>query len=275
MEWIDAHSHIWTKDFEHYPLALGRQPDAVDPDFSAQRLLEICRPHGVGRVVLIQSAEYGFNNRYMTDMMKLYPGVFGGVAVLDMNRPVGDEMARLGNLGVRGFRIYGWRLGDEPETWLDADPFHEMFAVCSKTGQSVCCLLDPPALAALDRMCRRYPAASVVIDHMARIGVDGAIREADVDALCDLSRHAHVRVKISAFYALGAKKPPYLDLVPMIRRLYGAYGSRRLMWASDCPYQTQAHGYGDSIALVRDRCDFLSPDDREWILGRTAEQVFF
>jgi hypothetical protein len=29
------------------------------------------------------------------------------------------------------------------------------------------------------------------------------------------------------------------------------------------------------IWQVRDRLDFLSPDDREWMLFRTAEQILF
>ena len=47
------------------------------------------------------------------------------------------------------------------------------------------------------------------------------------------------------------------------------------MWESDCPFQVVAHKYTDSVELVRDRLDFLSPDDRDWLLFRTAEQALF
>ncbi len=120
---------------------------------------------------------------------------------------------------------------------------------------------------------------ATTLEHFqARGGVliDGAIREADLKNLCDLARHKRTHVKISAFYALGAKKAPYDDLAPMIRRLVDAYGVERLMWATDCPYQVQGeHEYAPSIALVRDRLDFLSAGDREWLLRKTAEKVFF
>jgi predicted TIM-barrel fold metal-dependent hydrolase len=62
----------------------------------------------------------------------------------------------------------------------------------------------------------------------------------------------------------------------MIQRLRDAFGAERLMWASDCPFQVQnGHTYANSIALIRDRLDFLSAADRAWILRRTAEKVFF
>src|SRR2546430_5378143 len=58
-----------------------------------------------------------------------------------------------------------------------------------------------------------------IIDHLCRIGVDGTIRDADVDALCGMARHKRVLVKIGAFYALGKKEAPYTDLGPLIERV--------------------------------------------------------
>ena len=65
-------------------------------------------------------------------------------------------------------------------------------------------------------------------------------------------------------------------MIPMIRRVVDAFGPQRLMWASDCPYQVQGnHDYDSSIALIRDRIDFLSDDDKQQMLRSTAERVFF
>ena len=48
------------------------------------------------------------------------------------------------------------------------------------------------------------------------------------------------------------------------------------MWASDCPYQlNDGNTYAAAIAFVRDRLAFLNAEDKDWILRRTAEQVFF
>jgi predicted TIM-barrel fold metal-dependent hydrolase len=274
--WIDAHVHVWTTNTSDYPLAAGFRRDQMEPaSFEPEVLLAQARPCGVRRIVLIQMSFYGFDNSYMLDMMKRFPGVFSSVAVIDDNeeaQPV-DEMRRLAKLGVRGFRIYPRNMS--VEHWLDARGMREMWKCGAQEGLAMCHLINPDALPAVDRMCEGFPDTPVVIDHFARVGVDGQIREADVDALCRLARHKNTAVKLSAFYALGRKEPPYLDLVPMIRRLLDAYGPQRLMWATDCPFQVVAQTYSQSIELVRDRCDFLSKEDREWILRRTAERVFF
>ncbi len=140
----------------------------------------------------------------------------------------------------------------------------------------MCLLINADDLPATDKMCERHPDTPVVIDHFARIGVDGEMRDTDIKALCRLARHKHTSVKISAYYALGQKKPPHDELIPMIRRLIDCFGPQRLMWASDSPYQIQGvNNYKASISLVRDRMDFLSKSDREWLLAKTAEKVFF
>lgn len=60
------------------------------------------------------------------------------------------------------------------------------------------------------------------------------------------------------------------------RQLLDAFGPKRLTWASDAPYQVQGENtYKASIALVRDRMDSLSKQDRERLLAKTAEVVFF
>ena len=82
-------------------------------------------------------------------------------------------------------------------------------------------------------------------------------------------------VKIGAFYAFGAKREPYTDLLPLIRRVVTAFGPERCMWESDCPYQVQKpHTYAASVALIRDHADFLSATDKEQILFRTAYGFF-
>ena len=90
-----------------------------------------------------------------------------------------------------------------------------------------------------------------------------------------MAHYPRVKVKVSAFYALGKKKPPHLDLAPLLERVYEAFGPRRLTWGSDCPFQVQSATYANSISLLRDRLDFFSTEDKEWILRRTAEETFF
>ncbi len=272
---IDAHVHVWTPDTKSYPLADGFKKEDMQPaSFTPDELFSNCRPNGVDRIVLIQMSFYRFDNSYMLDMMKKHKGVFSGVAVIDANRDPAKTMKALAKQGVRGFRIRPHDQG--PDQWLEGDGMKAMWKCGAEEGLAMCHLIDAKFLPSVDRMCRRNPKTPVVIDHFARIGIDGQVRKADLDNLCALAKHKTVSVKLSAYYALGKKKAPYKDLGPMIRRVLDAFGPERCMWASDGPFQVVGgHEYKPSIDLIKTGLDFLSDSDREWILRKTAERVFY
>lgn len=273
---IDAHVHVWTPDIAQYPLSSGFDVSQMKPaSFTPEELFVHTKANGVGRIVLIQMSYYRFDNRYMLDTMDRFPGVFSGVAIVDESAvdPAG-AMRELSAKGVRGFRI---NPGGTPlDAWIGSPGMAKMWETAADEGLAICPLIGPEALPAIGKMCERFPKTRVVIDHFARIGADGVIRDEQLESLARLADHAHVHVKTSAFYALGKKQPPYADLAPMIRRMRNAFGADRLMWASDCPYQVgPGHEYAAAIRLVREGLDFLSDQEKAAILHDTAERVFF
>ena len=275
-QWIDAHVHVWTPDTKKYPLAdTFKESDMAPASFTPEVLFAHCKPLGVARVVLIQMSFYQFDNQYMLDCMEKHPGVFAGVAIVDERKSdLVAMMKSLGAKGVRGFRLYADK--QKASSWITSNEIKKMWSRAADSGQSMCLLTNPDALPSVHTMCEKHTKTRVVIDHFARIGVSGSIDPMDLDNLCRLSKFENVFVKTSAFYALGKKQAPYADLGDMIQRLVREFGANRLMWASDCPYQVvEGHNYADSIGLIRDRLDFLSKEDKQWMLRGTAEKVFF
>jgi predicted TIM-barrel fold metal-dependent hydrolase len=210
----------------------------------------------------------------MLDMIKLYPEVFVGTAVIDPQAEPVKRMRELAGQGVRAFRIHPRLV--KAEKWLEPEGFAAMFAEGAKNNQAMSCLINPDALPDLDRMCRKFTQTPVIIDHLCRIGADGTIREKDVEALCKMAKHKRVMIKVGAFYALGAKKPPYVDLVPLAKSVIQAFSARRCMWETDCPFQVDpGHTYQDSVDFVVKKLDFLTADDRDRLMQRTAAEFFF
>jgi predicted TIM-barrel fold metal-dependent hydrolase len=202
------------------------------------------------------------------------PGRFSIVGMVDDTAPHPDvTLKELLPLGVRGLRITPRIRGKD---WLEGSGMEAIWKAGAQTGQAMCCLIDATDIPQVAAMAAKYPYTPVVIDHFARIGVDGTIRDADVDSLCELAKRKTVHVKLSAYYALGKKQPPHEELLPMIRRVLDAFGPERCMWASDAPYQVgHPNNYQASIELIRDRLTGVSDGDREWLLKKTAEKVFF
>lgn len=273
--WIDAHVHVWHPDTDRYPLSPNFQKSDMQPaSFTADELFSHCRPSGVGRIVLIQMSFYEFDHRYMNEVMAAHPGTFSGVALIDhRSGDVRKKVDELAGQGMRGFRLHS--RGDA-KMWVNDPGIATLFQSAARKGLAVCPLINPDDIGFVETLCQKFPETNVVVDHFARIGVSGKIDASALERLCRLARFPNTHVKTSAFYALGKKQPPYTDLTPMIRQVVDAFGPRRLMWASDCPFQVQGiHRYEPSIALIRDGIDFLSDDDKRWMLRGTAEKVFF
>ncbi len=277
--YIDAHSHIWTPDVAHYPLAAGFTVADMQPrSFTAEELLATCRPAGVGRVNLIQMSYYQFDNRYMLDMIKLYPDRFVGTAIVD---PLGDDPGRamrdLAKRGVHAFRIQPRDGKQPPARWLEPEGYAAMFATAASTGQALSCLIDPDGFPEVERMCLRFP--DTARDHRSsrpdrrrsrrgdpRRRRRGPLRAgAARERLHQGRRLLRVRQEVAALPRPG----------PAHWRVVQAFGARRCLWESDCPFQVVKHRYVDSLGLIRDRLDFLGKDDRDWLLFRTAESILF
>lgn len=272
--YIDGHVHVWTPDTEAYPLAKGyAKADMQPPSFTPEELFSHCRPLGVKRITLIQMSFYGYDNSYMLDVMERHPGTFSGVAVIDEEASPVETMKSLKAKGVWAFRIQPKGRG---ETWLDGPGLRSMWAAGGDENLAMSPLINPEYLPSVGKMAAKYPKTPVVVDHFGRVGISGTIHPKDLDNLCRLADHPNVHVKVSAFYALGKKQPPYTDLGPMIRRVVGAFGSERCLWASDCPFQVQGdHTYAASVKLITERLDFLTATDKQNLMHDTAARLYF
>ena len=137
------------------------------------------------------------------------------------------------------------------------------------------CLIDPDGLPEVERMCRTHPGTPVIIDHLARIGADGVIRDADVAAICQTgtlsqSPRQNRRLLRARQQAAAVRRSRTDDW-----RVIEAFGARRCMWESDSPFQVQPpHRYQASIDLVRG-LDFLTDAERAVDPGRDGVAILF
>ena len=282
---IDAHAHVWSPDLHKYPLAPGLTRENLwFPSFTVEELVQRGSRAGVTRYNLIQMTCYGLDHSYILDVIADDPTRFVGTgivpAVSDVSLPSPDRtMKALARGGIYAFRIRGRStrpaLGNG-ERWMDHPGFDQMFAAGARHDLCLSFLMTPADLPELDRMCRRFPETPVIIDHFCLIGKQADRVEEETRALCRMARHPRVMLKLGAFYALGKKQPPYLDMLPLIRRLVDAFDPHRCMWESDAPLQTRnGHTIEAAVAVIRDHADFLSSSDKQQILAGTAERLFF
>ena len=131
-------------------------------------------------------------------------------------------------------------------------------------------MVSPPGLLpAIDRLAERHPGLRLVIDHLAlsRAAKDeGAF--ADLANLLALAKRPNVAVKASALPRYSSEAYPYPRLHPYLRRVFDAFGPRRMFWGTDltgipCTYR-------QAITLFTEELPWLAGEDLEWVMGRAV-----
>ncbi|XP_027188861.1 uncharacterized protein [Cicer arietinum] len=85
-----------------------------------------------------------------------------------------------------------------------------------------------------------------------------------------------VYVKFSALFRVSRTQFPYLDLSPLLSQVVSSFGANRVIWGSDFPFVVPECGYKgakDAVQLIAHQIS-LPSSDLEWIMGRTATQLF-
>ena len=271
---VDAHIHVWTDDFERYPLAEEvKKEDLWHPTFTPEEYFSYSRTVGDVRINLVQMIWYDYDHSYILDLIAGDPETFAGTGMISLDDREPDRtMVELSQRGCFAFR--------EPPSEFDHPAFEKMFAAGAEHELALSFNMRVEMLRDLDRLCTRFPETPVILDHVCHVGIREAdYSEEDLDALLRFAKHEKVMVKIGPLQALCSRRAPYLDVLPLIQRVVEAYGAHRCMWESDSggPIEMEdpMTDYPAAVALIRDHAGFLSPAEKDAILWGTAQRFFF
>ena len=269
MRIIDPHVHVWKRD-PRYPWAKETTNPPPD-DALPETLLSLMQANGVSHTVIIQVIHYRWDNSYARDVIRQHPGKFLGVCRVNPESPAApDDLSRhVKEEGFRGVRISpaasasgDWIAGPlMPPLWRRTQDLKVPMTVLTSTSR----------LPEVARLIERHPDLDVVIDHMADCPPD---RPGELAKLLDLARFPRVFVKISHTWSVSKQPYPYADTHTQVKKLYDAFGPRRLMWGTDWPLVERACGYAKALAMVRDELRFLNDDDKGWMLAKTIERIW-
>jgi predicted TIM-barrel fold metal-dependent hydrolase len=270
---VDTHMHVWSTDWERYPFASpeGATKRPEEPN-TAEEVIETMERHGVTFTVLVQVRYYGWDNRYLADCLRLYPGRFAAQGLIDPRDPAAADrlaywMQDHGFAGVRLSPSY-----DRDAEWLKARESDPLWRRAEELGAVFNFLIREEQLPQLEEMAGRFPGVPVVVDHMGYPDITG-----DTSNLLRLARLPNVFVKVTEFYNHSKTREfPYTDVLPTVRRVYDAFGPQRLLWGTGFVRGERVGRipYGQELELIREHVPFFSAEDQEWILGRTALQLW-
>jgi predicted TIM-barrel fold metal-dependent hydrolase len=266
---LDPHVHVWKHD-PKFPFAQGQR--VPERDAAPETLLDLMKANGVSRTVLIQYIGYRWDNSFVLDTLKRYPGMFQAVARVDPNDPASsDHLSKLTEQGFRGVRISP--SADASGDWIRGPLMPPLWKRCQDLKVPMTVLGPIGRMPDVAALMEKMPDLLLVIDHMADCPVG---QPAELEKLLALKRYPNVFVKISHTWSISRQPYPWLDAQDYVKRVYDAFGPRRIMWATDWPIveNTSGASYTRALTVVRDEMKFLNADDKSWMMSKTIERVW-
>jgi L-fuconolactonase len=231
--------------------------------------------NGVEKATLVQHRGT-YDNSYLIECAKKHPGKFAVVAIVDVSKADAGKAlegwARKGAVGVRlnaGDRSRG---KDPLAIWKKAS---ELGLAVSVPGQP-----EQFASREFEEVVASLPSLPIVIEHLAGVRPGEKEPYTTYKKALLLSKYPNTYIKVGGLGEIS-ERPPVLRpefrfdyTPPLVDMALEAFGPRRVMWGSDYPPVSNREGYGNALSGIRDYAALKSGADREWVMGRTAMEVW-
>jgi len=200
------------------------------------------------------------DNRYLAECVVRAPSRFAAVCIVDHRLTSALELLEF---WVKEKQMQGIRLNG-----TDTSPGENKLAIWEKATELGVNVSVSGDIEPIGGIARAYPALNLLVEHAGSPRVNG-------DAILELAEYRNVFVKFTTggLQAVSSTPYPYRDTHAFFRRVYDRFGPERIMWGSDYPPVETREGYVRALAFVQE-IDWLSEEDRAWILGNTALQLW-
>ncbi|MDE1997029.1 MAG: amidohydrolase [Rhizobiaceae bacterium] len=270
---IDSQIHLFLPDTPDHPwpaetrgLAHGQHqylPEDIFPQMDGA---------GVQRAVLVPPSWAGDDNRPCLAWADRYPDRFAVMGRFDLLDPNRERLETwLQQPHMLGVRFAGaFHRGE----WLDLERFGWFWAAIERLQIPVMLLAAGERIELVKTMLERHPQAIIIMDHFGT--TIGDLTQIDPwafqDKVLELAKFQNVYGKLSALPLNTLEPYPFPSQTPFIRKAYDVFGPKRLAWGTDAS-RFRRSTYKEAVDHMLHTIDFLTDDDKEWIMGGTIAKV--
>jgi predicted TIM-barrel fold metal-dependent hydrolase len=246
---VDTHVHVGLRNYVR-----------------VEELVEQMDKIGIEKAVLVQyragvPSPGNTDNSYLSNCINNFPSKLVGVCLVDHRKE--DAAEKLEYLvkekGFQGIRLAG----------RDTSPGSDKIAIWEKASELGINVSLSGNITTVKDIAENLPDLNLLIEHVGMPYVNG-------DRILELAKYDKVYVKFSTGGLQGVSKEgyPYLDAQPFFKKVYEIFGPERIMWGSDYPPVEGREGYKKALDFIKEEVDWLSFEDKEWILSKTAMNLW-
>ncbi|MGF6245179.1 MULTISPECIES: amidohydrolase family protein [Paraburkholderia] len=274
---VDIHPHIISDDETRYPPAplFGKRSDwSKERPTTVETLIAAMDEAGVARAAVVHSSTtYGFDNRYVVEGCGKYPGRLVAVGSVDVLQPDAPErILEWVKMGLAGLRLFtGGSTKEFDPSELDDPRSFPAWELCAELGLTMCIQTGPIGLPQVTTLARRFPKVRIILDHLGRPEVADGAPYAAAQSLFELAPLENIYLKLTP-RIFGDVKKEKASAETFFPKVVEAFGAQRMAWGSN--YPTSPGRLSEILATAQAGLASLSNEDRAWIFGKTAQQLY-
>ena len=305
MLFIEAHGHVWkglhgirynTCTVEPLPCGKVRMGEEViqfipvestDSVFSYENFKVYEETFGFDKTVLLQTPCYGEQYDYINSIIEANPGKYVTTGLA--NPQVKKEYLKAAHLCLDEYKYKGLKF-ESPDTPFDMLDPANAFVFEEILKRNAYFMLDlgwgdgPNDFPVEDMLgvAKRYPELKIILPHMGVSRMWDPKESETLDSmkktLSILEYNENVYFDCSGIPMLATRagqEYPYPLMQNVLKTAKEMGAINRVMWGSDIPTVLVACTYAQHIECVTRHCDFLTDEELENLMGKTADRVWF
>jgi L-fuconolactonase len=301
---FDTHAHLISDDWETYPPKSLRAdlpiPKRTDYTVTAEALVKMMDKHYVPTACVVQRGHlYGYDNSYIIDSARKFPGRLLPVVILDTQDT--ETPMRLIDMAkhhrVQGLRMANTRPSHLDTAWMSSPAAMQVWKTCADLNipmtliifQNQLCYVLP----LLRIIAKMFPELPILIDHLGTAygatavemawakEADKTLKEIVMPPAPDFGIKGTIGIfedTPNVYFKFTEVNMERLDdtgIAPeqLIRRMADSFGAERIVWGSDVG-QSLRWSYADKASMGRAAANLLSDTERALFLHDNAARIY-
>lgn len=305
MLFIEAHGHVWKKlhgirfntctlePLKYGQVKIGEDKvqfipiESTDCVFSYEHFHQYEKQLGFDKAVLLQTPCYGSQAEYINQIIADHPGRYVSVGLAnpqDKQQYMKEAALCLDEYDYKGLKF------ESPDTPFDMLAAENQFVFEEIIKRDKYFMLDlgwgdGPNDFPIDDLltvAKRYPEMKIILPHLGVSRMWDPNESESLDSLRKtlsiLEYNQNVYFDCSGIPMLATRAGqdyPYPLIAKALKTAKEMGAIDRVMWGSDAPTVLVACTYKQCVDCITKYCDFLTDDEMENLVGKTANKVWF
>jgi predicted TIM-barrel fold metal-dependent hydrolase len=255
---IDAQIHLWSQ-------GTTLPPHRREP-YSMEQALADMDVAGVDAALIHPPSWDAASNELAVAAVGAHPRRFAILGRLPLDRresraEIESWKTRPGMLGLR----YTF-LQPHQKTWPTDGTMDWLWPAAERLGLPVA-LLASEFLPLVGAVAERHPNLKLIVDHLGALrGNKGDAAFANLPQLVALAKHPNIAVKATGGPGYASDGYPFRSLHPVYRRLFDAFGPKRLFWGTDITRMPCT--WRQCVTAFTEEMPWLGDGDKALIMGQ-------